>query len=252
MVPKVSHATPFNATVPQPLRSAEFPPGVFFIGTDTGVGKTHVACLLAKALTLAEFNVGVYKPVASGIAENVPSDPELLFDAAERRCQPQWVCPQMFSAPLAPPIAAQLEGKLVDETLLVEGAKRWKGHCDYLIVESAGGGLSPISQNMTSLDLAAQLRLPLLLVVADRLGAVNHTLLTVEAAERRGLAIAAIVLNRVPNTPATEPLGNRLMIQSFTPKHNCLTLEEFITAPQRWLGLESNRYSGQSGSPSSI
>ncbi len=240
MVPKVSHATPFNATVPQPLPSSEFPPGVFFIGTDTGVGKTHVACLLAKALTLADLNVGVYKPVASGIAEDEPSDPELLFDAAERRCRQRWVCPQMFSAPLAPPIAAQLEGKLVDEALLVDGAKRWKGHCDYLIVESAGGGLSPISQSMTSLDLASQLQLPLLLVVADRLGAVNHTLLTIEATQRRGLTVAAIVLNRIPNTPDPAPLGNRLMIQTFAPSYNCLTLDEFLAAPRRWLGLEAN------------
>ena len=183
-------------------------PGVFIIGTDTEVGKTFLACQLARSLTAQGIKVGVYKPVASGVSPSTEfpaqrshsgppssSDAEQLRSAAACTQPLQRVCPQSFAAPVAPPVAAQLEGRSVDEQLLVEGAQWWLAHCDFLIVEGAGGALSPISKSMRVLDLAQQLHLPLILVAANRLGVVNHTLLTIEAVQIRQLQLHGIVLN---------------------------------------------------------
>ncbi len=76
----------------------------------------------------------------------------------------------VFRAPLAPPTAAALEGTAVDEQLLLTGANHWLGRCELLVVESAGGALSPIATQRTVLDLAIDFAYPLLLVVADRVG----------------------------------------------------------------------------------
>lgn len=171
--------------------------GLFVIGTDTDVGKTYVACKLVRAWR-AKLRVGVYKPVLSGCQPDEPNDAEQLLAAANIQVGLERVCPQRFEAAVAPPIAAQLAGRQVDEQLLIDGAHWWNDHCDFLVVEGAGGALSPISDNFTVLDLAQRLQLPLLLVVADRLGCVNQTLLTVEAAVHRHLSIFAIVLNRLP------------------------------------------------------
>lgn len=192
-------------------------PGVFIIGTDTEVGKTYQAVKLAQALCARSIRVGAYKPVASGVmtqpANNLgtstaspthphlPSDATLLQAAAQIPEPIERICPQSFRAPLAPPVAASLEGRTVDEPMLRTGAEWWKNACDFLIVEGAGGALSPISASLTVLDLACSLGLPLIVVAANRLGVVNHVLLTLEASAARGLRVIGIVLNNLPASP---------------------------------------------------
>lgn len=184
--------------------------GLFFLGTDTGVGKTYQSVRFVRALRAKQISVGVYKPVASGVADQrhlpesvrdhfLESDPELLCRAAG--LPPNMitrVCPQVFAAPLAPPSAASLEQRTVDESMLVQGANWWKSRCQFLVVEGVGGVLSPISNSLTCLDLAAQLHFPVVLVAADRLGCVSHVLLAAEAIERRGLKLQGVVLNLLP------------------------------------------------------
>lgn len=228
-------------------------PGVFIIGTDTEVGKTIQACRLARTLADQGIDVGVYKPVASGAplltessvqSATGSSDAEQLQSAA--RCgQPlSRICPQSFVAPLAPPVAAELEGKTVDEGLLHDAARWWLAHCDFLIVEGAGGALSPISNSMLVLDLAQLLRLPLILVAANRLGVVNHTLLTIEAVHARQLHLHGIVLNTIPlpgdrltRSPAESPSAidddavyqtNRDLLQRFTTTPIVDTIEQLL------------------------
>ncbi len=182
--------------------------GVFIIGTDTEVGKTFQACRLAEELVKRGVRVGVYKPTASGSAPGAElpgsdarllrSDAQLLRRAANCQLPIERVCPQSFAAPLAPPVAARAEGRVVDESLLVEGARWWRGKCDFLIVEGAGGALSPISDNWLVLDLVERLKLPVILVAANRLGMVNQVLLTLEALSTRQLQVTGIVLNDMP------------------------------------------------------
>lgn len=175
--------------------------GIFVTGTDTEVGKTYQACKLAQALA-DRYAIGVYKPAASGISADEASDPELLAQAANvaHRIGEDYlnrVCPQTFELPLAPPVAAELAGTEVDEKLIRDGVDWWKGNCEFLIVEGVGGLLCPLSKSLTVLDFARSIDFPLLVVAANRLGVVNHTLLTVELAKRSGLTVKGVILNEM-------------------------------------------------------
>ena len=112
------------------------------------------------------------------------------------------VCPQTFRAAVAPNVAALLEDRTVDDELLRTGALTWDDDCDLLLIEGAGGILCPLSDETRVIDLAAALQAPVLIVAANRLGVINHTFLTVEAARRAGLSVAAVILNDV--TPGTD------------------------------------------------
>lgn len=173
--------------------------GLFITGTDTGVGKTWTACALASRLTELGVRVGVYKPVCSGAeidAEGRPrwSDLDRLWEAMGRWADREVLCPQKFRAPLAPPLAAEAEGARVDADRLRSGVEWWRGRVDLLLVEGAGGLLSPLAEAETNLDLARDLGFPLLVVAANRLGTINHTLLTLHCAQSHGLATAGVIL----------------------------------------------------------
>ncbi len=107
------------------------------------------------------------------------------------------VCPYRFEAPLAPDVAARLEGREIEPAVILERYRAATAAHELMVVEGAGGLLVPIWGRYTMADLAADLGLPLLVVVASRLGAVSHTLLTLEVAAGRGLPVAAFVLNHL-------------------------------------------------------
>jgi dethiobiotin synthetase len=174
--------------------------GLFITGTDTGVGKTHLTCLIAREMLARGVVVGAYKPVCTG-CEIAPDgtahwpDVEALADGLGDRFPIDRICPQRFRAPLAPPVAAQEEGRTVDAALLRAGAAWWDGRVELLLVEGVGGLYCPLTETRTVVELAKELAFPILIVARLGLGTINHTLLTVEAAERRGLRIAGIILN---------------------------------------------------------
>jgi dethiobiotin synthetase len=176
-------------------------PGLFVTGTDTGVGKTYVTACIARILRRAGLRVGVYKPVASGCVwrgEQWSSDDALvLWDAAGRLGDLDAVCPQRFAAPLAPPLAAAAEGRVVDAALLRAGLQPWLECADVVLVEGAGGLMSPVTESEFVADLAYDFGFPLLVVAPNALGVINQTLQTLitAAAFREGLDVAGIVLN---------------------------------------------------------
>lgn len=174
-------------------------PGLLVTGTDTDVGKTYVAAMLARQLRDSGRRVGVYKPVASGcrrVASQLVSDDAVaLWEAAGQPLTLNDVCPQCFEAPLAPNIAARLEGRTVDESALLGGLNVWCEQSDVVIVEGAGGWFSPLGEQTLVADLARQLQLPVLIVARNVLGTINHTLLTLRAIEAAGLNVSCVVLN---------------------------------------------------------
>ncbi|MGI6419917.1 MAG: dethiobiotin synthase [Thermoguttaceae bacterium] len=186
--------------------------GLFITGTDTGVGKTYVASLIAQALRAAGHRVGTYKPVASGCRQErgavVSDDAIALWEAAGRPGALDEVCPQRFLAPLAPHLAARAEGKKIDAARLRQGIDVWRGRSDVVLVEGAGGLMSPIGDEYVA-DLAYDFGYPLLIVAADRLGAINHTLQTLIAAAsfREGLEVAGIVINHPDRLASDESLS---------------------------------------------
>lgn len=194
--------------------------GIFVIGTDTDVGKTYVSCLMVRHLA-RRFKVGVYKPVMSGSILGQASDAELLNEASGGRWPIERVCPQRFKAALAPPLAAAKEGRCVDATQLSEGVLWWRNRCQILMVEGAGGAMSPLAERTTVLDLASHLGFPVVLVAAHRLGMINHILLTLEAAERRNLKTLALVVNEV-TPPAGAVVDNPLSALQLSDSLKCL------------------------------
>jgi dethiobiotin synthetase len=177
-------------------------PGLFITGTDTGVGKTHVGAMIARSLADSGHRVGVYKPAASGCTrENgdlVSDDAVALWNAAGRPGDLDRVCPQRFAAPLAPHLAAREEGKQLDVDLLRQGLGYWRDRSDVILVEGAGGLMSPLGDKQYVADLAAELGFPLVVVSRNVLGTINQTLQTLIAAEfHGGLPVAGVVLNHV-------------------------------------------------------
>jgi len=176
------------------------PPGLFITGTGTEVGKTYVAAMIAAELRSAGVRVGVYKPVASGCrtedGELVADDAVQLWEAAGRPETLDAVCPQRFAAPLAPHLAAREEGNQVADALLLHGIDAWRDY-DVVIVEGAGGLMSPMSDTRYAADLALDLRFPILIVADNVLGVIHQTLSTVMAAAvyRGGIVVAGVVLN---------------------------------------------------------
>jgi dethiobiotin synthetase len=176
--------------------------GLFIIGTSTEVGKTHVAAMIARALAAEGRRVGVYKPVASGCREAdgelVSDDAVALWEAAGQPGELQRVCPQRFRAPLAPPRAAAAAGLRVDAALLRSGLDYWRSTSDVVLVEGAGGLMSPLSDEDYNIDLAIDFGFPLVIVAANELGVINATLQTLITARAKApnLAIAGIVLNQ--------------------------------------------------------
>jgi len=168
--------------------------GLLVTGTDTGVGKTFVACALARGLRAAGRRVTVMKPVETGVADG-PGDALRLRDAAADPAPLDEICPYRLRAPLAPAVAARIEEVTIDLARLEALVRRRLERADVLLVEGAGGLLVPIADSVTWADLAARLRLPLLLVAANRLGAINHCALTARVAESMGLAMLGFVLS---------------------------------------------------------
>lgn len=198
--------------------------GLFVTGTDTDVGKTYVAANLLRTLVAQQVRVGAYKPACSGAvfpdddSDPVWEDVEILHAALNRTFPSERICPQRFLAPLAPPVAAALEGMNVSESLLVSGVHAWQGDVDSLLIEGVGGWKCPLTSHQTIADFAAQLRFPVAVVAAVRLGMINHTLLTLESIQQSGLCVAAVILNvTVPETSEETISSNAEQIQNFAP-----------------------------------
>jgi dethiobiotin synthetase len=114
------------------------------------------------------------------------------------------VSPQRFLAPLAPPVAAKMEGRVVDEQSILSGFRDWRSRTDFLLVEGAGGLMSPVSNHWTNADLILALDIPILLVSSWRLGVVNQVLTTLVACDSLQIRVQGIVLNDVQNEGATQ------------------------------------------------
>jgi dethiobiotin synthetase len=190
--------------------------GVFVTATDTGVGKTVVTAALARALRARGIDAGVAKPVQSGNAvDDSAGDAALLVLGAGVDDDPAAICPYAFLAPLAPLVAARLEGRTVDPQVVLERLDAVAARHDVLLVEGAGGLLVPVGEDWTIADLAAWLGLPLLVVARTGLGTVNHTLLTLAAARQRGLEPLGVVLNGASDDGDASPSTNPDLIEAF-------------------------------------
>ena len=175
--------------------------GLFITGTDTGVGKTLVACGLAGLLRERGYRVGVMKPAETGCGERdgklFPEDAVKLKEASACDLPLETICPYRFREPLAPSVAAERAGRRIDIDFLVETYNQINSAHDITLVESAGGLMVPLLPSYTYADFARVLKLPTLVVAPNRLGAINHLLLTLEHANCKDLRVLGYVLDQI-------------------------------------------------------
>jgi dethiobiotin synthetase len=180
--------------------------GVFVTGTGTGVGKTVVAAAVARALQRAGLGVAAMKPAQTGTSEGADdlAFVRLAGGVPAARCSATYA----LRRPLAPSVAARMEGINLDPGRIVDDFRRRRREADVVVVEGAGGLLVPFSDSADMADLASALRIPLLIVALPGLGTLNHIALTLEAARTRGLELAGVVLCGFPAEPGLAEATN--------------------------------------------
>jgi len=171
--------------------------GVWIAGTDTGIGKTHIAAHLLAQLR-KDVDALPMKPIQTGSIENKAPDLDLCLDQADLSpTQEEYslMCPYLFEPACSPHLAAKMANKKIDIDHITKCAHiLWKNH-DFLVIEGAGGLLVPINSKQTMLELMQAIPLPVLLVARGGLGTINHTLLSLKALREASLPIAGVVLN---------------------------------------------------------
>jgi dethiobiotin synthetase len=175
---------------------------LFVAGAHTDVGKTYVAAAVIEAARAAGRTVDAFKPVVSGFDSRdwVASDPGRLLTALGRPLTPESlddIAPLRFAAPLSPPMAARLEGASLSLADLADPCRRRlaESQAELLLIEGAGGVMSPMAEDGLCLDLMQALGLPAILVGGSYLGAISHTLTALEVLRARGLEVRAVVVS---------------------------------------------------------
>lgn len=182
----------------------------FVTATDTDAGKTYVSRLLIEALRREGQDWVGYKPVVCGDRDDAI---ELALAAGEGQDSLDAINPMWLKTPAAPHVACMLEGAEMNfEKLIADYRSRAEGHTG-VVVEGAGGWLVPMTRDLMMADFAKQLGLPILLVVKNQLGALNHTLLTVESMRARGVEPAGLIFNHVLEELDTASITNKGIIE---------------------------------------
>ena len=181
--------------------------GVFVTGTDTGVGKTLVACALVHALRAAGRKPVPMKPIAAGAATGAHNDDTLALIRAAG-LDSSWasaVTPVLLREPMAPHIAAARERRTLSLDFLAPALARLEAAGDCLVVEGVGGFKVPLAEALDTVDLARAVGLPVILVVGLRLGCLNHALLTADAIRAADLPLAGWIANAIdPDMPVRD------------------------------------------------
>jgi dethiobiotin synthetase len=183
---------------PKQLVTDSSPRGIFVTATDTGVGKTLVASALVTCLSQRGIDVGVMKPIETGVSQSTKaqSDGARLRKAAETRDPMTDVCPYVFQLPVAPLSAAQAEGKTVQMATILRTFRTLRQKHTFMVVEGVGGVYVPITQTLNLSDLICKMRLSVIVVGRSGLGGINHALLTLHALRDQNIPVVALVLNQ--------------------------------------------------------
>lgn len=200
---------------------------IFITGTDTNVGKTFVGTAIAETLTKQGSKVGILKPCECGCQYNegklIPQDTLKLINAAGNIQDTDLACPYQYLLPLAPTVACLKEGNPVKFDVIRNCFEKISRDYDFTLIEGAGGLLCPMAENKTVSDLIKFLDVPVIIVSANRLGTINHTLLTIEHCLRNNITIHSVILNNLEYLPQRidESLNSNLTeIQKFHPTLN--------------------------------
>jgi dethiobiotin synthetase len=171
-------------------------PALFVAGTDTGVGKTHVARALCRELVASGLDVAVFKPAETGCLDASEPADALALAAASGCSEPlDLICPYRLRSPLAPAVAADLEGVRIDPGRLHSALESLRARHDVVVCEGAGGLLVPLAEGTLTVDWLEAARLPVLLVGRLGLGTINHTLLSARYLASRSVRLIGTLLS---------------------------------------------------------
>lgn len=185
----------------------------FVTGTDTDIGKTFFSTLLIRGLRAQGVNAIGMKPISCGDLD----DPRALADASEFTGPMELINPVSFDQPVAPFTAAVLSGRQIDVSTILKSFQALKTNYQSVIVEGAGGWMVPILPNYFMADLALELGIPVLIVAENKLGTLNHTLLTVDSLQRRGVPCAGLILNNRHTRQDDATTTNRAILETLLP-----------------------------------
>jgi dethiobiotin synthetase len=212
--------------------------GVFVTGTDTEVGKTVVAAVIAAGAARTGIDVAVFKPAVSGLEKGGEADHELLARAAGTAQSEDEIAPYRYGPPLSPHLAAALAGAPIDPERLKRAAAAALDGAEAIVCEGVGGLMVPLTPEYLVRNLAAELGHPLVVAARPGLGTINHTLLTIEAAWAAELDVAAVVLTPWPARPGRLEESNRETIAALTGVE-VMTLPEIeLASPDTWPDLD--------------
>ncbi|MGE5281195.1 MAG: dethiobiotin synthase [Chloroflexota bacterium] len=214
---------------------------MFVTGTGTEVGKTVVAAVIARTLTAQGESVAVFKPAVTGLDEEGEPDHELLRRAAGSEQSDEEIAPYRYGPPASPHLAAELAGEEIEPQRLRDGASAAAAGADVLVCEGVGGLLVPLRSDYLVRDLAVDLGLPLVVVSPPRLGTINHTLLTLEAARAAGLDVGLVVLTPWPDEPTAIEESNRAMIAALGAVKVETLPRLDLGDPRSWPALQAPR-----------
>ena len=187
--------------------------GLLVTGTDTGIGKTWVSALLVEELRKGGSATVGLKPVSSGSRE----DAERLWEANGGALDLDVINPWWFQTPVAPLVAKRIEGRELPMESLVEHIHQVRDAHDFTIIEGVGGWEVPIGEGYSFPDYAKALGFPVLVVAANWLGALNHTLLTVNAIQAAGLECVGVILNHLEAERDVAATTNRAILEELCP-----------------------------------
>lgn len=196
-------------------------PAVFIVGTDTGVGKTMVTGLLARYLSESGLSVVTQKWVETGCSKKISEDIKTHLALMKKNLSyikgyRSNVSPYVFRAACSPHLASSMEQRQISSGKIKNSFKILSKRFDFVLVETAGGALVPYRSRSLLIDLAKELHIPVLIVAGNKLGAINHTLLTVEAFKKRKMKIIGIIFNNPEKEKTAILRDNPRVVQSIS------------------------------------
>lgn len=203
-------------------RNHSYMSALFIAGTDTGVGKSIVTGLLGRYFVEKGFSAVTQKWIQTGnFSRDFACDINThLAIMGKKKADfikyKPYISPYVFKTSSSPHLAASLEGKTISSEKIISSYRLLSKEFDIVLAEGSGGVLVPINQRRTILDIVEELHLPVLVVAANRLGAINHTLLTIEALKARRIDIVGVILNNFKNIDKRITVDNMRIVRKLS------------------------------------
>lgn len=177
---------------------------VYFVsGIDTNIGKTYATGVLARSLAAKGKHVITQKMIQTGcdkISEDIEMHRNIQGIPFTKDDDEGTTCPYLFTYPCSPHMAAELDKRSIDTSLITKATEKLQEKYEYVLLEGAGGLMVPIDLQVLTIDYIKELNYPLILVTSGKLGSINHTLLSLYACRQYNIHIQALVYNLYPKT----------------------------------------------------